>query len=364
MTMTQQIKEIRLRDALLKFFPTLKTYRAGQYHGGHINSTYFVEASDGSSSGRFVLQRVNTHVFPNIEGLMDNVMRISEHLCEKARAENGPDSSRSYLHFIRTSDGAPGFMDEDGFWRAYRHIDGVTCRDQASSPSEARQAAIAFGRFQKMISDLEGPRLSETIPRFHDTRQRYANMIAAKEKDAVGRANGSLDAFDGLMELRDKALTVQRAFENGEIPERVVHNDAKFSNVLLDENDGHSVCVIDLDTCMPGLAPHDFGDLMRSMSASAAEDEPDVTRIVARREMFDALKGGFTASAGDMLTPAETALLAYGGLAMTCEVGVRFLTDHLGGGHYFRVNYPGHNLVRARSQLALARSMLERLPFD
>lgn len=362
--MTRQVKEIRLRDALLKFFPTLTTYRAGQYSGGHINSTYFVEVHDGKMSGRYVLQRVNTHVFPNIEGLMDNVIRISEHLSEKAAAAKSPDAARSYLHFLRTVDGHPGFSDGEGFWRVYRHVDGVTCKDQASSPSEARQAAFAFGRFQELISDMEGPRLTETIPHFHDTRQRYENLVKAAKEDAIGRADGSLDAYDGLMELRDKALTLQRAFEKGEIPERVVHNDAKFSNVLLDENDGHAVCVIDLDTCMPGLSLYDFGDLMRSMTATAAEDEPDVSRIVARPEMFDALKGGFTAAAGDMLTPAETALLAYGGLAMTCEVGIRFLTDHLEGDHYFRVNYPGHNLVRARSQLALARSMLERLPFD
>jgi len=361
--MPEPLSSARLRKLFAAFLPDASFRRADQYFGGHINSTFFIDAAvPGIGRARYVLQGVNKHVFQNFTGLMDNVMRISEHLARKSAEAPGPDADRNHLHFLRTADGALGVDEPDSFWRLYRYIGNAEGRDRAESPDEAREAAAAFGRFQCKLADLPPPRLVETIPHFHDTRARFDALERAFEADACGRAADCRADYDGLLALRGEALKLQEAFERGEMPERTTHNDAKFSNVLLDIETNHAICVIDLDTCMPGLSLHDFGDLMRSMCSDRPEDEPDTSLIVARREMYDALAEGFLAEVGSVLTPAEKRLLPYGGVTMTLEVGVRFLTDHLEGDHYFRIARPGHNLVRARSQLALARSMLERLP--
>lgn len=349
----------QLKTIFAKFNSTYTVVKTEQYHGGHINRTYFVEteAPGHITHGRYILQCVNTFVFPNIERLMDNVFRISEHL------ERNSKDPRDYLHFYRTADGGYGVPDgPEGFWRLYRYIGDAVGRTEASSPNEARVAAEAFGRFQARLADMTGPRLCETIEKFHDTRNRFANLEKAAEADVKNRLSSCRDLLEGFRAIREPALSVQKSFEAGEMPERIVHNDAKFANILLDTHDQHAVCVIDLDTCMPGLSLHDFGDLVRSMTGTAAEDEPDVSKIAVRPEMFEALKDGFLREAGDVLTPAEHRLLANGGLAMTTEVGVRFLTDYLQGDVYFSTKYPEHNLVRARSQLTLARAMLDKLP--
>ena len=360
--MPDQIPESRLRDVFSEFLPDASFRRSEQYHGGHINRTFFVdaEAPDGSPE-RYVLQSVNKHVFVNYTGVMVNVMRISEHLSRKGAELGSADPERDHLHYLRTSHGSMGIDAPEGFWRLYRYIGRAEGRDRAETPDEAREAALAFGRFQRLVADLPPPRLEETIPRFHDTRNRFERLEAAFAADSAGRAAECRADVEAFLALRGEALRLQEAHEAGLVPERITHNDAKFSNVLLDSRTNRAICVIDLDTCMPGLSLHDFGDLMRSMCSDRPEDEPDTSLIVARREMYDALADGFLAEVGSVLTEAERGLLPYGGVTMTLEVGVRFLTDHLEGDHYFRIARPGHNLVRARSQLALARSMLERL---
>ena len=354
--------EDRLRDVFSAFLPDVAFRRAEQYFGGHINRTFFVDADepDGHRS-RYVLQSVNKHVFENYTGLMVNVMRISEHLARKNEELGSPDPERNHLHYLRTANGSMGIDAPEGFWRLYRFIDRAEGRNRAETPEEAREAALAFGRFQRLLADLPPPRLEETIPRFHDTRNRFERLEAAFAADSAGRAAECRADVEAFLALRGEALRLQEANEAGLVPERITHNDAKFANVLIDLRTNRAICVIDLDTCMPGLSLHDFGDLMRSMCSDRPEDEPDTSTIVARREMYDALADGFLAEVGSVLTETEKDLLPYGGIAMTLEVGVRFLTDHLEGDHYFRIARPGHNLVRARSQLALARSMLERL---
>ena len=360
--MPDAVSESRLREIFSAFLPDFSFRRAEQYFGGHINRTFFVdaEAPDGRPA-RYVLQSVNKHVFTNYEGLMVNVMRISEHLARKNEELGSADPERNHLHFLRTANGTMGVDSPEGFWRLYRYIGRAAGRDRAETPEEAREAALAFGRFQRLLADLPAPRLVETIPRFHDTRNRFERLEAAFAADAHGRAAECRADFEAFLALRPEALRLQEANEAGLVPERTTHNDAKFANVLLDDRTGRAICVIDLDTCMPGLSLHDFGDLMRSMCSDRPEDEPDTSLVVARREMYDALADGFLAEVGSVLTEAERKLLPYGGISMTTEVGVRFLTDYLEGDHYFRIARPGHNLVRARSQLALARSMLERL---
>ena len=360
--MPDSISESRLREIFSAFLPDASFRRADQYFGGHINRTFFVDAAlPGGEPARYVLQSVNKHVFTNYTGLMVNVMRISEHLARKSEELGSADPERDHLHFLRTVNGTMGIDAPEGYWRLYRYIDRAEGRNRAETPGEAREAALAFGRFQRLLADLPPPRLEETIPRFHDTRNRFERLEAAFAADSAGRAAECRADVEAFLALRGEALRLQEANEAGLVPERTTHNDAKFANVLLDVRTDRAICVIDLDTCMPGLSLHDFGDLMRSMCSDRPEDEPDTSLIVARREMYDALADGFLAEVGSVLTDTERKLLPYGGIAMTLEVGVRFLTDHLEGDHYFRIARPGHNLVRARSQLALARSMLERL---
>ena len=354
-----------IRNVFAAFHPDAPVLRCDQNLGGHINQTYFVETTRRKDGCRiFVLQCVNKHVFPNVFGLMDNVMRISEHLEKKSAADPYADHKRDHLHFVRTEDGAYGVDTPGGFWRLYHYVPHAEGRLQATCAAEARAAAAAFGRFQALLSDMPPPRLVETIPAFHDTRRRYEALERAFLENRAGRANEpeARELLDGFRALRPLALSVQESFERGEMPERITHNDAKYSNILVDPDNGRPICVIDLDTCMPGLSLHDFGDLMRSMCAEAPEDEPDVSKIRARPEIYEALADGFLSEAGSVLTPSEKRLLPNGGAAMTLECGVRFLTDYVEGDHYFRVLKPRHNLVRARAQLALARSMAELLP--
>lgn len=335
-----------------------------QFRGGHINQTYFVIHEDAHGRRRrYVMQCMNRTVFPRLKELMENVIRVSEHMHRRCAALTHADAHRGYLRFIRTRDGANSLDSETlGFWRLYPFIENAVGKMIPSAPSEAYSAGEAFGKFQNLLADMPPPRLHETIARFHDTRWRYDNLEAAASKDACGRLAGCRDVLDGLRELRDAALVVQIAAEAGRIPERVVHNDAKLSNVLLDSKDGHAVCVIDLDTCMPGLVLHDFGDLMRSICSSKDEDTEHPEEIEVREDMFAALHAGYVAGAAGMLTAEEEALLPESGAVLTLEVAVRFLADYLSGDVYFRVKHPEHNLVRARAQLVLGRKLVAAAP--
>lgn len=350
-----------LQAIFARFVPEAREAVFERLHGGHINLTYAVTAP---GAGRYILQAVNRNVFRDAENLMENVLRVSEHLGRKYAALPDADRARNYLHFLRTADGASGCGDAFGYWRVYHYIDGVETRLTATTTAEAHAAAAAFGRFQAMLSDMPGPRLAETIPQFHDTRNRFAKLEAAVAADPLHRAAGAADTLAGLRDLRESALELQCVFEAGKIPERIVHNDAKYSNILLDSRDNHAVCIIDLDTCMPGLSLHDFGDLVRSMVCPAPEDEPDTSRVRVNPAMYAALCEGFLSTASGMLNPVERKLLRAGAVSMTSEVAVRFFTDYLEGDHYFHTAYPGHNLVRAKSQLALARSILDELPAE
>ncbi|MBQ7667459.1 MAG: phosphotransferase [Kiritimatiellae bacterium] len=355
------IPAARLRERFAAFLPNAEFISAEECYGGHINRTFFVDARVYGEKRRFVLQSVNKNVFKNYAGVMDNVFRISAHLGSKSLDMGSDDPTRDHIHFIRAADGGLGVDGEVGYWRLYRYIDRAEGRLSAKTPAEARAAAAAFGRFQWLLADLPSPRLWETISAFHDTRQRFANLEKSAEFDAVGRRAAVKDDIEGFLSLKSEALKLQEAFERGEIPERIAHNDAKYSNVLMDVATNRAVCVIDLDTCMPGLSLHDFGDLMRSMSCDRPEDEPDTSKIVVRRDMYDALLDGFLSQADNFLVPAERSLLPNSGVVITLETGSRFLADYLDGDHYFHIDYPEHNLVRARSQLALARSMLDTL---
>jgi len=336
-----------------------------QWMGGHINQTYVVKMQEHGVGESYVLQRINGRVFRNIPVLMDNAIRVSEHAIDKlaANGANGEAVRRGAIRFLRTRDGTPFCPDPSGdAWRLYPCIERADAKLTADTPTEAYEAALAFGRFQHLLADLPGARLQETIPGFHDTRLRYAQLDNAARTDAVGRTAAMRAELQACFSRTAAATVLQCACEDGAFPERTVHNDAKLSNVLLDSDTRKAVCVIDLDTVMPGLALHDFGDLVRSICNPADEAEPDTSKIEIRLPFFEALVAGYLDAAGDMLTAAEVELLPESGWVMTLELATRFLADYLNGDHYFRIKYPEHNLVRTRSQLALAQRLEEAQP--
>lgn len=342
---------------IARAFPLPGRYLGSAGHGsGHINDTFAAEFATAEGRRRFLLQRINDRVFRDIPALMENIQRVTRHAA--MRHSGAPDLASRSLQLVAATDGQPYHRDAaGGWWRCYRFIEGARSYDVVRTPAHAEAAARAFGEFQRLLVDLPGGRLHETIPAFHDTRRRFAALQHAIELDAAGRAAGARAeiAFALAHEpLTDVLLRLQAA---GAIPERVAHNDAKFNNVMLDDATGAALCVVDLDTVMPGLALHDFGDLVRSATNAAAEDEPDIGRVHARPEIFAALAAGYLASAGAFLNAAEIAHLAASGSVITFEQGIRFLTDHLAGDRYYKIKHPGHNLERAASQFALVRSL-------
>lgn len=340
-------------------FPLLGRFRGGAPHGnGHINDTFVVTFDQAGTPVRYILQRINRRIFADVPSLMENIRRVTAHLGEAPGGSDGPDLSRRALTLVATRDGLPYHRDRAGeFWRCYLFIESATTHDLIASPAQAREAARAFGDFQRALAGLPGGRLQETIPSFHDTRRRFAAFQQALAADRHNRAAAVREdlAFAQAREAMAGGLLNLQA--NGEIPERITHNDTKLNNVMLDDVTGEAVCVIDLDTVMPGLALYDFGDMVRSATNAAAEDERDLGQVSCRLPMFEALVEGYLGAAGTCLTAAELAHLGFSGRLITFEIGLRFLTDYLEGDVYFKTRRPGHNLDRARNQFALVRSM-------
>ena len=334
---------------------------------GHINTTYCATlARPGAESRRYVVQRVNSHVFPDTSALMDNAFRVAEHAVLRAAAERGitPDeASRDNVRFLMANTGRPWIPDPSGdVWRVYPCIENVDSFLVAESPNLAREAAMLFGRFQNAVADLDGGRLAETIPDFHNTPKRFDRLVASAEADVKGRLAGVRAVYEEMVARRERGGALQRAFAAGVFPERITHNDTKMSNVLLRHGTGEGVCVIDLDTVMPGYAVHDFGDLMRSACNRLPEDTEDLAAICVDMDIYQAIVDGYVSSARGMLRPDEVRLLPEAGWAMTMEVGIRFLTDYLDGDVYFRIARPDHNLIRAKSQLMFAKRIEEAMP--
>lgn len=321
--------------------------------GGHINDTFAADAS----TGRFILQHINRHVFPNPEHIMENVASVTEFLRRKIAA-NGGDPDRETLTVHKTADGKNFFLDETGeYWRCVSFVAGATAYETAQSIDMLREAGRAFGSFQSMLSDYPADSLHEIIPNFHNTPERFRQLRRAMEKDAAGRRKDVEPelAFALLREQRCGLLTGLLA--EGKLPLRVTHNDTKMSNVLIDDITGRAVCVIDLDTVMPGLTAFDFGDSIRAGASTAAEDETDLSKVRFDLAQFEAYTQGFLSAAGNALTETELATLPDGAILMTFEVGIRFLADYLNGDVYFRVSHPRQNLDRARNQFRLVEEM-------
>ncbi len=328
---------------------------------GHINDTYCASYDQAGLTIRYIHQRLNQHVFKNPVEVMENVSRVTRHALDRMTANGHQQARRRTLTCIPAHDGKPYAFDGDGnLWRTYPFIEGAKGYDEIESDEQAYQAARAFGEFQKLTADLGGARLHETIPDFHDTPKRLEALEVAISADTQGRAADVSAEIDFARARAEDCARITRLLKSGEIPERVTHNDTKVNNVLLDVTIAEAVCVIDLDTTMPGSALYDFGDMVRTAASTAAEDDPDPRHIGLRLDRFEALVRGYLSSA-TFLNPAEIAHLAFSGKLLTLECGIRFLTDHLQGDTYFKIKHPSHNLDRCRNQFGFVRVLEENM---
>ena len=330
---------------------------AHHYGEGHINDTFVVWREDHSK--RFILQRINTDTFTNPVGLMENVCGVTRHLRAKILAEGG-DPARETLNVIPTLSGSTCYLDADGgAWRAYDFVEDTICLQQVGSEADFRTVAETLGKFQNQLADYPASTLHETIARFHDTPNRYANFEKALAADALGRAKNITSEIEFIHAREQDCYVLLDQLAAGEIPLRVTHNDTKINNVLIDAATGKGICVIDLDTVMPGLSAYDFGDSIRTGANDCAEDEPDQSKVHFDLHLYEVFAKGYLSTAGASMSMAEKKSLAWGARLLTLECGIRFLTDYLEGDHYFHIAHPDHNLDRARTQFTLVRQMEE-----
>ena len=330
---------------------------AQPYGSGHINDTYQVTARLAGMPVRYLLQRINHEIFKQPDRVMENILRVTEHLRGKLVAAGDSDATRKALTVIPARTGVPTVRDEEGnWWRMYLFIEFARTYDIIENERQAYEAASAFARFQNLLADLPAPRLHETITAFHNTLSRLKALDAAIAADVCGRRAEVAAEIAFIAERRAQCGRLLERQARGEIPERITHNDTKINNVMLDDGTGAGVCVIDLDTVMPGLALYDFGDMVRSATAAAKEDERDLSKVGSRIGMFEALARGYLSEAA-FLVPAEVEELVFSGRLITLTIGIRFLTDYLSGDVYFKTHRPGQNLDRCRTQLQMVRSM-------
>lgn len=340
------------RSVLSNFALVSKPLTSERYGSGHINQTFLVKCENGSC---YILQKINQRVFTRPDQLMHNICAVCDHI-----ASRNPDP-RSHMTVVRTGEGSPLYFDGEGYWRVYEFVKDSICLDKAETAEDFYQSACGFGSFQRMLSDFDASVLHETIKDFHNTPKRYENFIKALEKDPLGRAKNAKQEIAFALSRQKYASVCTDAYKAGKLPLRVTHNDTKLNNVLLDKTTRKALCVIDLDTVMPGLSINDFGDSIRFGASSAVEDEPDLRKVRFVPKLYATYAKGFISSCGGSLTEEELRMLPWGAILMTLECGVRFLADYIEGDVYFHINRPDHNLLRARTQFKLVRDMEEKL---
>ena len=345
-----------IRSLAEQFAPEGINCEPKPFGGGHINDTFLLSREDGT---QFVLQRINKNVFPNPPEVMDNIQRVTHHLRKRIRAAGG-DPERGTLRMLKNTDGELYSIDRNGdYWRAYTFVDDSISYDQVENADVFCESGHAFGRFMSMLDDFDASTLHETIARFHDTPKRFRDFRTAVETNAAGRADSVRDLIDLALSYEAFGSTLMDALAKGDLPLRVTHNDTKLNNVLIDEKTGHAVCVVDLDTVMPGLCAYDFGDAIRFGASTAAEDETDLDKVHFSMPLYRAYAEGYLSEVRDALSAQEVDSLAYGAKIITLEQAIRFLGDYLNGDVYFKTAYPEHNLVRARTQFKLLSEMDE-----
>lgn len=328
-----------------------KAYSYTVMKSGNINATYHVTyRQEDKSLKSYIFQKINTNVFKNPVQIMENIDRVTEHI--RARKKEGVT-----LHFHHTAEGLNYMLDEETFfWRVMNYVESETY-DVSDDLSVIYETGVAFGQFQLRLADFDGSTLHETIPDFHNTKKRLDDLFEAAEKNAAGRVEEVTEELDYIRSVRERAERLSIAFANGEYPARVTHNDTKCNNVLFDKKTKKPLVVIDLDTVMPGMSMYDFADAARFIASSTVEDEPDVDQVHFEQEKFRALARGYVGTVREHITPAEIDTLVEATFAITIEIAARFLADYLNGDTYFKTLYPEHNLVRARCQIALAKSI-------
>ena len=332
---------------------------AGPYGSGHINDTYAAIFRMNSKNRRYILQRINHHVFRNPEGLMNNIETVTDHLRQKILAADG-DPQRETLTLIPTHEGECYKRTESGeYWRAYIFIENARTYERVESLDHVYNAAWAFGNFQNLLSDLPVSLLTDTIPGFHNTKKRFEAFLQVVDADDHNLAQTSKSEIEFVMSKKEQTSILVDLIEQGELPERITHNDTKLNNVMIDDDTGAGICVIDLDTVMPGLSLYDFGDSIRSFANPASEDDRDLSNVQLDINVFDRYTQGYMEAVRDTLTPSEIEYLPLSAMLMTLECGIRFLADHLQGDTYFKIQRENHNLDRCRTQFKLAQSMEE-----
>lgn len=350
-----EITQERLQNVAVKFNVDKEIKEIRPYGNGHINDTFLVVYADGSQT---VLQRMNKNVFPKPVELMENVVNVTSFLNKKI-VERGGDPLRETLNVILAENDLPYYKEtEEDYWRMYIFITGATCYDMVESQEDFYQSAVSFGNFQSLLADYPAETLHETIENFHNTKVRFATFKKAVEEDVMGRAASVQEEIQFVLDREESiANYFMDLLEKGELPLRVTHNDTKLNNIMIDNETRTGICVIDLDTVMPGLAMNDFGDSIRFGASTAAEDEQDLDKVSCSMELFEVYTKGFIEGCNGKLTEREIELLPMGAKTMTYECGMRFLTDYLQGDTYFKIHREGHNLDRCRTQFKLVADM-------
>ncbi len=328
-----------------------------RYGNGHINDTFLIQFKHGNGLIKYIIQRMNHEIFKNPDQLMKNICGITEFLKKKIKQNQG-DIERETMNVIYTKKGEPYFIDSIGsYWRAYQFIEDASSYDQVTKPEDFYESAVAFGHFRHLLADYNAESLYETIPDFHNTPVRFQALQEAVDKDICGRVKEVIQEIRFLSNRKEDMKVCMDLFHRGQLPLRVTHNDTKLNNVMIDNKTGKGICVIDLDTVMPGLSINDFGDSIRFGANTAAEDEIDLDKVSLNLELFELYAKGYLTGCGGSLSGKEMEMLPMGAKIMTLECGMRFLTDYLQGDTYFRIHRERHNLDRCRTQLKLVEDM-------
>ena len=356
--MTRDELCIKRDEALGAFGLSEKALSCTPYGNGHINDTFLVVCKCGK---RYILQRINHHIFTKPQEIMENICAVTSFIRQKAMADGG-DAERCTLSVVKTRSGESFYEDSIGsFWRLYDFTEGTVAKERVSNLKEFCDCAFAFGNFQAQLAEFDASSLHEAIKDFHNTPVRFANLLRAIEADPLGRVATVRPEIEFALAREEFTKALEVAHAEGRLPLRVTHNDTKLNNILFDANTDLPVCVIDLDTIMPGYSVNDFGDSIRFGANTAAEDETDLSKVSLDLDLYHAYADGFLRGCNGSLTDSEIELLPIGAIMMTLECGLRFLTDYIEGDTYFRISRPSHNLDRCRTQFSLVADMEKKL---
>ncbi len=347
---------MELQELIEQFAVEGKVLKVGEYGNGHINRTYLAELEENGKTVKYIFQQINTDIFKNVDQLMENITGVTTYLREKI-LKRGGDPDREALKVIPTREGASYLREREGCYRMFRFITDAVSLEAVERPEDFYESAVAFGNFQSLLADYPAKNLHETIPDFHNTPKRFEAFEQAVREDICGRASFAQPEIAFLMERREEMAALTGRLLRGELPLRVTHNDTKLNNIMMDTKTKKGICIIDLDTVMPGLSLYDFGDAIRFGANTAAEDETDLTKVSLDLGLYERYVKGYLEGCQGSLTPLELSLLPMGAKMMTLECGMRFLTDYLVGDTYFRIHREHHNLDRCRTQLALVADM-------